>query len=147
MISKALFSSASGEWETPQKVFDYYHARYNFTLDPCATPENAMCPTFFTKEADGLRQSWSHHRVWCNPPYGRGIGAWVEKAHYHKEWGGLAVLLLPARTDTQWFHKYIWAVSRPYDGIRVELLQGRLKFGGAKNSAPFPSVVVIFSGR
>lgn len=112
---------------------------FHFELDVCATPENAKCRRFYTKEQDGLAQPWTG-RVWCNPPYGREIGKWVKKA-FETAAGGFAVMLLPARTDTRWFHDYI------YGKAEVRFIRGRLKFGDSKNSAPFPSMVVIFGER
>lgn len=134
-MNAALFSSKSHEWETPQELFDGLNRRYNFTLDPCATAENAKCPMFFDREVDGLSQSWAGHRVFCNPPYGREIAAWVEKC-YVESMFAIVVGLLPARTDTKWFHNFI------HGRAQVEFIRGRLKFGGAKNSAPFPSMIV-----
>lgn len=139
-MNAALFSSKSVEWETPAALFDRLHAQYQFTLDVCATPENAKCKRFFTKEDNGLVQTWNpFDRVFCNPPYGRDIGHWVAKCAYFGR-TGLAVMLLPARTDTRWWHDYVVPFGR------VEFLRGRLKFNGHKNSAPFPSAVVVFGG-
>lgn len=133
-----MFSSATGEWETPQDVFDYLDREFKFTLDPCATPENAKCEKFYTKEDDGLSKTWRRERVFLNPPYGREIKKWVRKAYLSSMVKPtIVVCLLPARTDTSWFHDYcargdIW------------FIRGRLKFGGAKTGAPFPSMIVIF---
>ena len=131
------FSSATAEWETPQAFFDKLNAEFGFTLDVCATPENAKCARYFTKETDGLAQTWSGV-CWMNPPYGREIGKWVKKAHEESRNGATVVCLLPARTDTKWFQDY----CIPFGEIRF--LRGRLKFGGHNNSAPFPSAIVIF---
>jgi phage N-6-adenine-methyltransferase len=121
------FSSATPEWPTPQDLFDDLSFSYGgFTLDPCATPQNAKCPRFFTKEEDGLRQ-----------PYGREIAKWVKKAWEESLKGTLVVCLLPARVDTRWWHDY---AKRGH----VYFLRGRLKFGTARNSAPFPSAIVTF---
>jgi site-specific DNA-methyltransferase (adenine-specific) len=138
-MNQVLFSSKSEEWETPQELFDELNKEFNFTLDPCATPENAKCKQYFTKEDDGLSQDWSGHNVFCNPPYGREIYKWVEKAS--KEAKNLAfsvIMLLPARTDTKYFHDFI------YHKAEIRFLKGRLKFRGSKNSAPLPSRIVIF---
>lgn len=136
MQTNVHFSSASDDWATPQDFFDKLHEEFNFTLDPCADAENAKCSKFYTKEQDGLTPSWEGERVFCNPPYGRVIGNWVRKC---AEGGAtVTVALLPARTDTRWFHDYI------YNKAEVRFLKGRLKFGGHKNSAPFPSMVVIW---
>lgn len=139
MNSKAMFSSATDLWATPQKFFDELDLEFHFTLDPCATIDNAKCEKFFTKEDDGLLQNWGGENVFCNPPYGREIGKWVKKAYEEsKKDETLVVMLLPARTDTKWFHEWI------YGKAEIRFLKGRLKFGDAKNSAPFPSMVVIY---
>lgn len=130
-----MFSSATDEWETPQAFFDQLHAEFSFTLDACATPDNAKCGRFFTREQDALAQEWAG-TVWMNPPYGRGIGQWVRKAYEAAQGGATVVCLLPARTDTRWWHDYCTKGE-------ARFVRGRLKFGG-KSSAPFPSVVVIF---
>lgn len=136
-MNKGLFSSKTHEWATPQELFDKYDKYYAFTLDPCATKQNAKCSTYYTKEIDGLRQSWDRERVFMNPPYGREIGKWIKKAC---ESDSLVVMLLPARTDTKWFHEYI------YKKLEILFIKGRLKFGGCKNSAPFPSMIVVKKG-
>jgi site-specific DNA-methyltransferase (adenine-specific) len=130
------FSSKTDQWATPQAFFDVLNAEFDFDLDPCADEYNAKCVNFFTKEQDGLKQSWDNQKVFCNPPYGREVGKWVKKASEAK--GGIVVLLIPARTDTRYFHEYI------YNKAEVRFLKGRLKFGDSKNSAPFPSMVVIY---
>lgn len=111
------------------------NAEFHFDLDVCATPENAKCERFFTKAEDGLKQSWGGGTVYCNPPYGREIAKWVKKA---SEEDALTVMLIPARTDTRWFHDYI------YGKHEVRFIRGRLKFGGSMNAAPFPSMIVVF---
>lgn len=142
MINDALYSSKEIEWETPQMFFNKLNEEFHFTLDPCATTQNAKCAKYFTKEIDGLSQSWRDERVYCNPPYGREISKWIEKAFYETNNGrGIVVMLLPARTDTKYFHDYI------YGKAELRFIRGRLKFGNAKNSAPFPSMVVIFRGE
>lgn len=137
MNAEALFSRKSVLWETPQDLFDKLDAEFHFDLDACALPENAKCARHYTPEQDGLSQPWEG-AVWCNPPYGRGVGAWVQKAVQSALEGATVVMLLPARTDTKWFHQWI------YRRAEIRFLSGRLKFGGAKNSAPFPSMVVAF---
>jgi site-specific DNA-methyltransferase (adenine-specific) len=139
------FSSASDEWATPRDLAAKLVAEFKLTLDVCASPGNAVVPNFFTKEQDGLARNWNTPNVWMNPPYGRGIGAWVAKAARHAK-AGVAVCLLPARTDTRWWHDHIWDFEKhaPRPGVEVRFLPGRLKFGGSANSAPFPSCVVIF---
>lgn len=137
MINKGLFSSNTNEWATPQAFFDELNKEFNFTLDPCATQENAKCKKFFTKEQNGLLQDWNGETVFCNPPYAREIGKWVEKAYNENKRGATVVLLIPARTDTRYFHDYI------YNQHEIRFIKGRLKFNDGKNPAPFPSMVVI----
>jgi phage N-6-adenine-methyltransferase len=137
-----MFSSAKPDWETPQALFDRLATRYGgFTLDVCATPDNAKCHDYFTPELDGLLQSWAGHRCWMNPPYGREIGKWVAKAASEAREAHIIVALLPARTDTRWFHEHIY--QRPH--AHVEFLRGRLRFGNATAGAPFPSMIVAFA--
>lgn len=138
MINESMFTSTTAEWATPQAFFDELNAEFNFTLDPCATSENAKCARYFTKEDDGLAQSWSGERVFCNPPYGRDINKWGEKAHNEAVRGGaFVVMLIPARTDTRYFHDYI------YGKHEIRFIRGRLHFNESKTAAPFPSMVVI----
>ena len=139
MITTGLFTSNTDLWATPQYFFDKLNQRFNFDLDVCALPENAKCDKYFTPEIDGLKQDWNG-TCFMNPPYGREIGKWVEKAYNEAQRGNVIVALLPARTDTKWFHDHIYMMY----GVEFELLKGRLKFGNSKNSAPFPSMVVVF---
>lgn len=141
-LNAGLMSSTTDEWATPQDFFDKLNAEFSFGLDVCATPENAKCPAFYTKEQDGLAQTWHKSAAvcWMNPPYGRQIGAWMKKAYEESQNGATVVCLVPARTDTAWWHDYAMRGS-------VRFVRGRLKFGGGKNSAPFPSAVVIFGGK
>ena len=132
------FSSQTNEWATPQDFYTKINKEFNFTLDVASTPKNAKCRRYFTKKHNGLSQSWNNETVWCNPPYGREIGKWVKKASEARE--GQVVMLIPARTDTRYFHEYIY--NKP--NVEIRFLKGRLKFGDSKNSAPFPSMVVIF---
>lgn len=131
------FSSKTDLWATPQDFFDRLNAEFGFTLDVCALPENAKCERYFTPDEDGLRQQWQG-ACWMNPPYGRTIGQWVQKAYQSAQDGATVVCLLPARTDTAWWHTWVLQADE------VRFLRGRLKFGGSKNSAPFPSAVVVF---
>lgn len=140
MNSAVFYSSKTDMWATPQDFFDGLDAEFHFTLDACAVKENAKCEAYYTPEQDGLDQPWTG-RVWCNPPYGRNVGQWVKKAHDTASGGGFVVMLLPARTDTRWFHDYI------YGKTEVRFIKGRLKFGSCQNAAPFPSMVVIFGGE
>ena len=139
MNTDVMFSSKTDLWETPQDLYNKLNQEFHFTLDACALPENAKCARYYTPEQDGLSQPWEGS-VWCNPPYGRGVGAWVKKAAQSALVGATVVMLLPARTDTAWFHDLI------YRRAEIRFIRGRLKFGGAKNSAPFPSMIVIFGG-
>lgn len=134
MNTDVMFSSRTDMWETPAAFFRALDAEFHFTVDVCAVPDNAKCKVFYTPEQDGLVQNWGGC-CWCNPPYGREIGKWVKKA---AEAECTVVMLLPARTDTAWFHDYI------YGHAEIRFVRGRLKFGDSKNSAPFPSMVVIF---
>lgn len=132
------FSSATDDWATPQHLFDDWNSVYKFDVDVCASPTNAKVAKYFTKEQDGLAQDWGNQRCWMNPPYGREIGKWMKKAYESSKQGATVVCLVPARTDTAWWHDYAAKGT-------VHFLRGRLKFGNAKNSAPFPSAVVVFN--
>ena len=134
MINQGMFTSTTDQWATPQDFFDKLNEEFGFTVDVCALPENAKCSVYFTPEIDGLKQDWLGV-CWCNPPYGRGIGKWIEKASQSE---ATVVCLVPARTDTAWWHDY----AMKADDIRF--IRGRLKFGGSKNSAPFPSAVLVY---
>lgn len=140
MINNALYSSKSDEWATPDEIYKNLDEEFNFTLDPCSTDENHKCSNYFTKKDDGLKKQWGGARVFCNPPYST-IGKWVEKAYREsRNDNTLVVLLIPARTDTRYFHDFI------YNRAEIRFVKGRLKFGNSKNSAPFPSMIVIFRG-
>jgi site-specific DNA-methyltransferase (adenine-specific) len=140
-ISKALYTSRTDEWSTPQDMFDELHREFNFTVDAAAGKDNAKCKRYFDKETNGLVQSWAGETVWCNPPYGRQIGKWMKKALVESRHPRTTVVMLvPARTDTAWFHDYV------YHRAEIRFLCGRLKFGGAQYNAPFPSMVVIYRG-
>ena len=142
MVNKGLFTSNTDQWATPQYVFDELNQEFGFTLDPCADEFNHKCDKYFTKDDNGLIQNWGNDRVFCNPPYGREIGKWVQKAYEtNRTNNNLVVMLLPARTDTKWFHDYI------YGKAEIRFIKGRLKFGDSKNSAPFPSMIVVFERR
>ena len=140
MINTGLFSSNRNDWETPKELYEELNNKYHFTLDPCSTDENAKCEYHFTIREDGLKQKWGGNRVYCNPPYGSEIGKWVEKA-YRESKDAFICMLIPARTDTRYFHEYI------YHKAEIIFLKGRLKFelnGESKQSAPFPSMIVLF---
>jgi phage N-6-adenine-methyltransferase len=130
------FSSATDMWEPPQSFFNGLLQEFSFRLDVCANAGNAKCDRFFSVEQDGLIQNWDGV-CWMNPPYGRVIGAWMQKAEESARRGATVVCLVPARTDTAWWHDYALKGE-------IRFLRGRLKFGGHKNSAPFPSALVIF---
>jgi phage N-6-adenine-methyltransferase len=139
MVSSVHFSSKTDLWATPQDFFDRYNSIYNFTTDVCATEENAKCSHYYTRETDGLRQTWSGN-CWMNPPYGREIKQWMQKAYESSLNGATVVCLVPARTDTAWWHDYAMQGQ-------IEFIRGRLRFGGHNNSAPFPSAVVVFKSK
>lgn len=138
MNTKVMFSSKSDEWETPQDLFDKLDEEFHFSLDVCADENNYKVVPFYSKLTDGLTSDWFNYTCWMNPPYGREIGEWVKKASEVKN---TVVCLLPARTDTKWFHDYIYKKAN----VEIRFLKGRLKFGKSKNSAPFPSMIVIFN--
>ena len=138
-MDKVLFSSQSNEWSTPQSFYNELNKEFNFNLDPCSTNENNKCENHFTIDDDGLKQDWQGHIVFCNPPYGRVLKEWVQKCYEESlKPNTKVVMLIPARTDTIYFHKYIYNIAT------IRFLKGRLKFGECKNSAPFPSMVVVF---
>lgn len=135
------FSSESNEWETPEKLFDQLNKLYGpFDLDPCATNKNFKCDKYYTKEDDGLTKTW-FGKVFMNPPYGNQISKWIEKAYNESLRGIEIVCLIPARTDTSYFHKFCLRYGT------IIFLKGRIKFKNRNfkiNSAPFPSMIVIF---
>lgn len=135
-----MFSSKKDDWTTPKWLYDELNKEFNFTVDLCASNENALCPKYYTLENDGMKAKLNGERVFCNPPYGRkSTEKWVKKcAECNAE---LVVMLLPARTDTKAFHNYI------YHKAEIRFLKGRLKFGEGKNSAPFPSMIVVFKNE
>ena len=137
MNTAAMFSNKSNEWATPQAFFEELNNEFHFTLDPCSTHENAKCVNHYTVEDDGLSKNWGGQTVFCNPPYGRELPKWVKKC-YDESKRAVVVMLIPARTDTRWFHDYI------YNKAEIRFIKGRLKFGDGKSPAPFPSMVVIY---
>lgn len=137
---KALFSSNSDEWETPQDFYEKLNMEFGFTLDACANDQNHKCERYITKEQNGLLTEWGGERVFCNPPYSN-IAEWVKKAFYEsRKDNTVVVLLIPARTDTKYFHNYI------YHRTEIRMVKGRLHFSDSKKAAPFPSMIVIFRG-
>lgn len=138
---KVLFSHKSDSWATPQHIFDKLNSQYNFTLDPASDDVNAKCTKHYTEQQNGLAQSWNGETVFINPPYSKTY-EWVRKAYHEVANGNTTVImLLPARTDTKWFHEFC---LDPILVKSVTFIKGRLKFGGQKNSAPFPSMIVEF---
>lgn len=142
-MDKVLLSTGKDDWETPIEFFKKLDEEFHFTLDPCCTHETAKCEKYFTPVEDGLKQSWKDEVVFVNPPYSKktkdnpGQEAWIRKS-FEESKHATVVMLIPARTDTIAFHKYI------YGKAEIRFLKGRLKFGGAKDAAPFPSMVVVF---
>ena len=135
-VKNVHFSSERHDWETPQDLFDKLDSEFQFGLDVCATPQNAKCARFFTSDDDGLAKTWEGV-CWMNPPYGREIPKWMKKAYESSRQGATVVCLVSARTDTQWWHEHATRGE-------IRCLKGRLKFGGSKSSAPFPSAIVVF---
>lgn len=141
MMNEGMYSSKSDDWGTPQKLFDELNAEFNFDIDVCASAENAKCHRYFSKEENGLEQDWTKFNTcFMNPPYGRQIGTWIEKAYNTSVNGTTVVCLLPARTDTRWFHDYCLKGE-------ITFIKGRLKFNDGKVPAPFPSMIVVFRGK
>ena len=136
-LSSVHFSSKTDMHATPMDLFQRLNRDWNFTLDVCAIASNAKCERYFTPEMDGLKQEWSGV-CWMNPPYGKEIGKWMKKAYESAQKGAVVVCLVPARTDTAWWHDYAMKGE-------IQFLRGRLKFGNAKTNAPFPSAIVVFT--
>lgn len=138
------FSSKTNEWYTPRDLFKKLDDEFHFTLDPCCTKYSAKCEKFFTIEDDGLKQDWDNNVVFINPPYGRDIKKWIKKAHdeFYAYKKVTCVLLIPARTDTSYWHDYIFGKAE------VRFMRGRVKFeredGTTGDSAPFPTAIVIY---
>ena len=131
------FSSERDNWETPQDFFDKLNEEFGFTLDVCAEDDTAKCEKYYTKKDDAFTKEWKGG-CWMNPPYGRGIGVWLKKAYETSQNESTVVCLIPSRTDTKWWHDYVMQAAE------IRFVKGRLKFDGHKNSAPFPSAVVVF---
>lgn len=139
-MNSVHFKSLSNEWTTPQDFYDKLHAEFKFTLDPCCTKHSAKCRKFYTKDDDGLSKSWKGETVFINPPYRRGIKYWIKKAYEESlNPDTTVVCLIPARTDTRYWHEFIFGKAKD-----IRFIKGRLKFGDSKNAAPFPSAVIIF---
>ena len=138
-ITKGLTSTGNIVAETPKYLFDRISSIFNFSLDACALPENAKCESYYTPKDDGLSKPW-RGGVWCNPPYGREISSWVKKAYEEsqKEYNDFVLMLLPARTDTKWWWKYVQGKATLF------FIKGRVKFGDHNVGAPFPSVLALY---
>ena len=140
MITQGMFSSNTNEWATPAKLFEDLDREFHFDLDPCSTNENAKCADHYTIEDDGLTKNWVGRNVFCNPPYGRELPKWVRKCYEEsKKPNTIVVMLIPARTDTSYFHEYIYHKAK-----EIRFLRGRLHFNESKQGAPFPSMIVVF---
>jgi phage N-6-adenine-methyltransferase len=140
-MNPGIFTSKKTTWSTPKHLFNALNSEFMFTLDVCAIPENAKCDNFFTPELNGLFQEWNGNICWMNPPYGRKITYWIKKAYLESRLGSVVVALLPARTDTKWFHEYILGIAE------IRFLPGRLYFNDSEGRAPFPSMVVIWKNK
>jgi phage N-6-adenine-methyltransferase len=135
-----MYSSRTDDWATPAKLFRQLDREFHFTLDVCASAANAKCAAYFTKADDGLAQDWGTNTCWMNPPYGNEIPKWMRKAYHAAKCGATVVCLVPARTDTRWWHEYAMKG-------RIRFMRGRIKFGNAKYNAPFPTALVVFRAK
>lgn len=139
-MNKVLFSSKKDDWETPKDFYNKLDRIFHFTLDPCANKENHKCNKYFTIKENGLEQDWSNNVVFCNPPYGRKIYNWVKKAYIESQKENtIVVLLIPSRTDTKYFHEFLYNKKN----VNLIFIKGRLKFGNSDQFAPFPSLLAI----
>jgi phage N-6-adenine-methyltransferase len=141
-LQKAMVSSKSNEWATPQAFFDELNKEFNFTLDPCSTDVNKKCKKHFTINDDGLSKSWAKEVVFMNPPYGGHTGQWLLKALDESKKGAVVVCFIVSSTDRSYWHEYIFPFAS-----QIRFLRGRLKFGDSKTTAPFASALVIFGGK
>jgi site-specific DNA-methyltransferase (adenine-specific) len=148
-MTTGMMSSLTDDWGTPSEFYATLNHEFGFTLDVAASATNAKCPRYFSIDTDGLSQPWAPETCWMNPPYGRGIGAWMAKAWHEATLGATVVGLIPARTDTAWWHNYVAKAAE------IRFVRGRLKFDGTDRSrlaayrhgsitAPFPSAVVVW---
>ena len=145
MNREVMFSSKRQDWATPDDVFKKLDDEFHFTLDAASSHENAKCAKHYTIVEDGLKQDWTGERVFINPPFGREIGKWVRKASEEScKPNTLVVMLIPARTDTSYWHDYIFARRSSGERAEVRFLRGRITFKGGTATAPFPSAVVVF---
>ncbi|WP_088840664.1 DNA N-6-adenine-methyltransferase [Listeria sp. ILCC797] len=143
MKTELHFSSKNHIWETPKALFDDLNREFQFTLDAAANANNHKCDVWYSEENDALNQKW-RGSVFCNPPYGKQLSKFIEKAYIEskQDYNKQVVLLIPARTDTKAWHEYIFPFAAD-----IRFLKGRVKFelkGEVLNSAPFPSAIVIF---
>lgn len=151
MTQNVHFSRKSDEWGTPQELFDSYNKEFEFDCDVASTKENAKCNWFYTEQDNSLEQVWGH-RNWCNPPYSK-VKEFAAKASEEQKKRKLTVMLIPARTDTRFFHDYCYEKK----DVEIRFIKGRIKFvhpdgallrgskmNGSNNAAPFPSMLVIF---
>lgn len=136
--NRAVFSSLSKEWATPKAFFQGINAEFNFTLDVCASEKNAKCERFFDSTLNGLFRDWAPEVCWMNPPYGPALGQWIRKAADEAAKGATVVALVPARTDTRWWHDYALKATE------IRFIKGRLYFDDGGGRATFPSVLVIW---
>jgi len=139
-MNRVVLSSQRHDWATPRAFFAALDREFHFTLDACATKDNACLPVYLSPEQDALSVSWRDYRVYMNPPFGYGIGKWVQKAWYESRNGAFVVCLLPARTDTSWWHSNVVMASE------IRFIRGRMRFSGHTVNAPFPCAVVVFDG-
>jgi phage N-6-adenine-methyltransferase len=137
-MNQIHFSSGTDDWATPQWLFDLLDTEFHFTVDVCAQDHNAKCARYFSPEDDGLKQDWQGMCCWCNPPYGRHLPSFIEKAWCSSRLGATVVCLIPARPDTRAWHRFVTLAHE------IRFIKGRLKFGNAQNSAPFPSAIIVF---
>lgn len=143
-MNKVLFSSNKDDWTTPLDLYNKLNSKFNFTLDPCSSETNHLCNKYYTIKENGLLQSWNNEIVFCNPPYGRKIYDWVKKCFDENNNNGTEIILLiPSRTDTKYFHEFLYHNSN----VDIFFLQGRLKFGNSQNFAPFPSLIAHFRSK
>lgn len=134
-----MLTTNSDKWSTPPHIFHDLDGKFHFTLDPAASDENHLCEKYYTEEQDGLKQDWQGETVFCNPPYCRHTSEWVKKCYEESQKPGtIVVALVPARTDTAWYHDYI------KDKASVKFVRGRLRFGGSNQNAPFASMIVLW---
>jgi len=141
-----MYSSKEEKWQTPNYLFNELDKEFNFTLDPCCQTDSAKCEKYYTPKENGLKQSWENEVVFVNPPYGRELKKWVKKC-YKESKHATIVMLIPARTDTSYFHDYI------YHTADIRFIRGRIKFidpvtkEQSSSSAPFPSMICIYKNN